>query len=106
MELINERVLTKAKKKHRDAAEQIDNWTDTAKDATWQSLADVQRYFASADGVPIKVKGIGVVVVTVFNIKGNEYRLITTIDYARRTIVIREFLTHAEYSKDQWKGRL
>ncbi len=42
---------------------------------------------------------------TVFNIKGNAYRLITAIHYDRGRIYIRELLTHAEYDKGDWKQR-
>jgi mRNA interferase HigB len=49
---------------------------------------------------------------TVFNIKGNAYRLIAWVQYARKredgtvkdgTIFIRNVLTHAEYDKGKWK---
>ena len=41
---------------------------------------------------------------TVFNIKGNHYRLIVSIDYLAQTIYIKYVLTHAEYDKEQWKN--
>jgi HigB_toxin, RelE-like toxic component of a toxin-antitoxin system len=41
---------------------------------------------------------------TVFNIKGNTYRLIVGIDYENQTIYYKYFLTHAEYDKDKWKN--
>jgi mRNA interferase HigB len=43
--------------------------------------------------------------VTVFNVAGNKYRLIVAIHYRIQTVFIRDFLTHAEYSKQAWKGR-
>ena len=36
---------------------------------------------------------------TIFNIKGNRYRLITIIHYRHQRIYIKKFLTHAEYDK-------
>nr|WP_309730775.1 type II toxin-antitoxin system HigB family toxin [Chamaesiphon sp. OTE_75_metabat_556] len=41
---------------------------------------------------------------TVFNIKGNHYRLIAQINYRSGTIFVRNILTHAEYDKEQWKS--
>ena len=38
--------------------------------------------------------------VTIFNIKGNTYRLITAIHYNTRIVFIRDYMTHAEYSKN------
>ncbi len=42
---------------------------------------------------------------TVFNIKGNAYRLITAIHYNRGIIYVREVLTHAEYNRGDWRNR-
>jgi mRNA interferase HigB len=41
---------------------------------------------------------------TVFNIKGNKYRLILDIDYEEQVAYFKYFLTHAEYNKEQWKN--
>ncbi len=40
---------------------------------------------------------------TVFNIKGNDYRLISKIEYRLGLIFVKEVLTHAEYDKGNWK---
>jgi len=40
---------------------------------------------------------------TIFNIKGNAYRLITEINYRTGRIFLRHLLTHAEYEKGAWK---
>jgi mRNA interferase HigB len=45
------------------------------------------------------VKGL-----TVFNISGNNYRLIAAIHYNRGKIYIRHILTHAEYDFGKWKS--
>jgi mRNA interferase HigB len=36
-------------------------------------------------------------------IKGNDYRLITSIVYATQRIYIKYVLTHSEYDRDKWK---
>ncbi|NEP83137.1 MAG: type II toxin-antitoxin system HigB family toxin [Okeania sp. SIO3B3] len=41
---------------------------------------------------------------TVFNINGNRYRLIVSIDYKRQLIYIKYILTHGEYDKEYWKN--
>ncbi|MDJ0554632.1 MAG: type II toxin-antitoxin system HigB family toxin [Microcoleaceae cyanobacterium MO_207.B10] len=41
---------------------------------------------------------------TVFNIKGNRYSLIVSIDYQRQLIYIKYILTHAQYDKEYWKN--
>ena len=54
----------------------------------------VRQTWANADSV----KGR-----TVFNIKGNSYRLIVGINYESQTIFIKDVLTHAEYNRGDWK---
>ena len=36
-----------------------------------------------------------------FNIKGNEYRLIAVLDFPAATVIIREVMTHAEYNQER-----
>ncbi len=72
----------------------LDVWYRVAKRATWKSLADVRRTFPAADAVGK---------FTVFNIKGNSYRLIVEINYRTGRIFIRHVLTHVAYSRGDWK---
>jgi mRNA interferase HigB len=39
---------------------------------------------------------------TVFNIKGNTYRLIVKIEYRWQIIFVKHLLTHAEYDRKEW----
>jgi mRNA interferase HigB len=64
------------------------------KRSVWRSLAEVRKTFATADAVEKW---------TVFNIRGNRYRLITEINYRFLRIYIRHVLSHAEYNKEKWK---
>ena len=72
-----------------------DLWYKITSKASWFNLVDVQRVFPKAEAVSN---------FTVFNIKGNSYRLITSIDYQKQLIYIKYVLTHAEYDKEQWKN--
>jgi len=42
----------------------------------------------------------------VFNIAGNQYRLITAIHYNVGKVFVLMLLAHAEYGKDRWKDVL
>jgi mRNA interferase HigB len=75
------------------------NWLDVAKSARWRQIQDVRKIFPHADSA---IVGSGNTV-TIFNISGNQYRLIVSIKYKWGVIYIRNFLTHAEYSKNAWK---
>lgn len=95
MHIISYRHLREFNKKHGDSLVALDNWYKVASKAHWTNLIDVQSVFPKAEAVGN---------FTVFNIKGNKYRLIVSIDYERQLIYIKYILTHAEYSKDRWKN--
>lgn len=40
---------------------------------------------------------------TVFNIKGNAYRLIVKIEYKWQIVFVKDLLNHADYDKGGWK---
>jgi mRNA interferase HigB len=81
--------------KHSNSREALDSWYKIASKAVWSNLVEVQSVFPTAEAVGN---------FTVFNIKGNSYRLIVSIDYERQLIYIKYILTHAEYDKDSWKN--
>lgn len=79
---------------HGDCVTQVTTWYHIASKAIWHDLAEVRKTFPHADPVGDR---------TVFNIKGNDYRLITYIRYDLGIIYIKDLLTHAEYDKGNWK---
>lgn len=95
LHVINRKKLLLATREHADLGEPLDAWYRIAKRPRWRNLTDVRRVFPSADPVGQ---------LTVFNIKGNRYRLITEINYRTGKIFLRHVLTHAEYSKEGWKS--
>jgi hypothetical protein len=44
--------------------------------------------------------------VTIFNVCGNDFRLITAIHYDKQRLYTLRFMTHADYSKNDWKKEL
>jgi mRNA interferase HigB len=72
----------------------VSEWYKVAKNAAWRSLIDVRKVYPHADFVDPY---------TVFNLKGNTYRLIVRIEYRWQMIFIKHLLTHAEYDKGAWK---
>lgn len=95
MRIISYKTLREASKKHPDLKQSLDDWYKIASKANWNSLEEVRKVFPHADAVGN---------FTIFNIKGNRYRLIVGIDYIRNTIFIKYVLTHAEYDKEAWKN--
>ncbi|MBW4552455.1 MAG: type II toxin-antitoxin system HigB family toxin [Aphanocapsa sp. GSE-SYN-MK-11-07L] len=95
MHLIAISKLRQAAAQFPDVAGQIEDWYQVVKSADWQNLTEVRQTYSSAEAVRT---------FTVFNIKGNSYRLIVAIDYTKQTIFFKYFLTHAQYDKDDWKN--
>lgn len=84
---------------HADAGAALAAWAATVRRCTWRSLMDVRKTYRHADAVRAESGKV----VTVFNIKGNHYRLVTAIDYKLQVLNVLCLLTHAEYDKDRWK---
>ena len=95
MRVISKRTLREFWKKHSNAQTGLILWYQRICDSDFQNLNDIHQMFPSADAV----KNF-----TVFNISGNNYRLITYIDYKYQIVFIRAVLTHAEYDKENWKN--
>ena len=53
----------------------LDAWFDEVRKARWTSTADVKRLYATASIVTADR--------IVFNIKGNDYRLVTSVDFEK-----------------------
>jgi mRNA interferase HigB len=79
---------------HADSEISLRAWYRTAKKAHWQNLAEVRQVYPHADLVGV---------LTVFNIRGNRYRLVAGINYQYQQIFIKAIMTHEEYDKDNWK---
>ena len=94
MHIISRKRLLEASQVYPNLETPLDNWYRVAKSSSWSDINERQVY-PSADAVRN---------FTVFNIKGNEYRLIVDIVYATQRIYIKYVLTHAEYDKDKWKN--
>ncbi len=102
MRVINEPVVARFIRKHADPRSWLENWLAVARSARWQTIQDVKQAYPAADG---GVKVASGAKVTVFDVGGNKYRMVTDIVYAIGTVTILELMTHAEYSRDLWKRR-
>jgi mRNA interferase HigB len=97
--IIAKRQLLAMARAHGDCVKQVEDWFAIARKATWHDLSEVRRTFRDTDAVGNR---------TVFNIKGNAYRLIVELivemHYDIGVIYIKHLLTHAEYDKGNWKA--
>lgn len=102
MRVVKEAFLVAAGKKYPLAASHLDLWRRTVKAAKWQNLVDVRQTYPATDAVRVR-SGRSVMV---FNVRGNDYRLIAAMHFNRQIVYTLRFMTHAEYSKDRWKETL
>jgi mRNA interferase HigB len=102
MRIIKVPFLAETAKRFPKARKWIENWCAITKTARWKNLHELRKTYPSADAVTMKSGRT----VTVFNVCGNDYRLIVAIHYNRSIVYTLRFLTHAEYSKDHWKTEL
>lgn len=91
MRVIAKRTLREFWEKHADSEQQLKAWYNEAEQADWKSPHDIKKEYPSASILEDNRM--------VFNIKGNNYRLIVKINYTYGIVWIRFVGTHAEYDK-------
>lgn len=78
-------------KGREDSKIALERWYQIAEEAEWKNFSDIRVDFPNADYVGNQHY--------VFNIKGNNYRLIIVIKFTINRIFIRFVGTHKEYDK-------
>lgn len=69
----------------------LDSWFAEVSKAAWTSTADVKRLYATASIVSANR--------IVFNIKGNDYRLVVAVDFEKAIVWIKWVDTHKDYDR-------
>ena len=75
----------------RLVGEHLEAWYKLVSKARWASSAELKEQLRSASIISAQR--------VVFNIKGNDYRLIAGVNYQRQSIFIKWIGTHAEYDQ-------
>jgi len=76
---------------HAALTSALDAWFDEVRRAHWSSTADLKRLYRTASVVSADR--------VVFNIKGNDYRLVASVDFGRGIVWIKWIGTHAGYDR-------
>jgi mRNA interferase HigB len=69
----------------------LDAWFQEVQHAQWHNSAEVKQRYGTASIVSADR--------AVFNIKGNDYRLVTAIDYQRQIVFIKWLGSHSDYDR-------
>jgi len=67
----------------------LEAWFHEVRQASWESSADLKRSYATASILSADR--------VVFNVKGNDFRLVAAVDYRRKIIFIKWVGSHADY---------
>ena len=99
MRIISKKRLDSFLVKHGKSRAVFEAWYNIVKNCSFSDFVELREIFPHAD----QVKNSKGKILTVFNIGGNKFRLITAIHYNTGKVFIRDILTHAEYDKNYWK---
>ena len=94
MHVISRKALRKFWEQHPDSESAFSRWFKIMRRSDFDSFEALRTTFPSADKVGDLI---------VFNIRGNKYRLITSIHFNRGKVYIRHVLTHRDYDRGAWK---
>ena len=89
--VISKGILLEFGVKHADSIDPLNRWYSVCKNADWSSFSKMKSSFNSVDAVGNDRY--------VFNIKGNNYRIVAIVFFDIRTIFIRFVGTHKDYEK-------
>jgi mRNA interferase HigB len=92
MRVIKRKILMEFSVKHPQARAPLETWFRLVKEGRWENPADVKGVFGTAVDFVANHRAV-------FDIKGNDYRLIAEINYRRKAVFIRFVGTHKDYDK-------
>jgi mRNA interferase HigB len=69
----------------------LDAWFDEVRKARWRNATDIRRLYGTASIVTAER--------IVFNIKGNSYRLVVSVDFEKGIVWIKWIGTHRDYDR-------
>lgn len=94
MHVISRKALIAFWEKYPDSKTPLLRWYKIMEQTNFGSFNELRKAFPNADKVGDFI---------VFNIAGNNYRLIASVHFNRNKVYVRHILTHKEYDKGAWK---
>lgn len=89
MRVISKATLVQFWTEHPAARQALQTWFEDASQSQWHSPQDIKRRYASASFVAHNR--------VVFNIKGNDYRLVVAVAYRFQALYVKFVGSHAQY---------
>jgi mRNA interferase HigB len=94
MHILSFKMLRDFWQKHPASENALRQWHSIVENVDFKDFGHIKAFYNSADYVPPFV---------VFDVAGNNYRVVVVVQYRAKRVYIREVLTHREY--DVWCQR-
>ena len=91
MRIIATKTINAYRECYPEADDALRSWVHLIKGNEFEHFPDLKKMFPGVDFVPPDR--------VIFNIKGNQYRLITAIDFERQAVFVKWFGRHKDYDK-------
>jgi len=91
MHIISIKMLREFWQKHPEAESVLREWYSVVEHIEFRDFNHVREFFNSADYVPSY---------TIFDVGGNNYRLVVIVRYRFKKVYVHKVMTHREY--DNW----
>jgi mRNA interferase HigB len=94
MKIIGLSTLKDFSDEHVDCRKWISNWVADVKQSNWRNGHDIRERYATASFLRHNI--------VIFNVRGNRYRLVTTIAFINGVVSVKWIGTHDEYDRIDW----
>ena len=91
MRIFTEQAIKEYAERHPESKVALQDWVQKVKKSEWSCFADVKKTCNSVDNVGNQRY--------VFNVKGNDFRLVAVIKFTIRFVYVRFIGTHKEYDR-------
>lgn len=105
MRIVREHELVKFAERHPNTHASLNHWAQLMREGSFKSFIDLRETFGRVSPVKVQPRRFNrkSITLTVFNISGNNVRLIAVVQYTKQVVIIDQVLTHDEYDTGNWR---
>lgn len=93
MEVLGQARISAFARRHPNSRKPLQRFLELATAAAWARFDDVKHTFPAADYVARRL---------IFDVGGNKYRLVASVDFEEQLLVIDTILTHGESDREEF----
>jgi mRNA interferase HigB len=105
MQIVREYELAKFAERHPNTRASLNHWAQLIREGSFKSIIDLHETFGRVSAVKARPRRFNrdSITLTVFNISGNDARLVALVQYTKQIVIIDQVLTHGEYDTGNWR---